>query len=1096
MSVSSARAPLRIYYLHPLLVGGLANWMGWLDHAAALGFRQLLVAPPFDASSTGDVFVTRDFDRLHPGLGVEGEAVQRIGELAKACRARDMELWLDLSVDELASDAPLRAEHPEWFRAVAAEHGTPDPRWTPSESDSVRWRLNDPAVADAAITWWTDRLQAWVRAGVCGFRVLHPQRLSAERWAGLFAAVRTASPDACFIAWTPGSTPEELRALAGAGFDVTVSSASWWDFRAPWFAQEATRLAAVAPPLAAAEVPFGPRLGDTLHEENQRERAYRRAIDFSATSPAGWLMPMGFEFAVHEALDPRRGNPVTPDAMAASGALDLSETVRRANARLADESARMPYRSIVAERGVAVLLSTSELDARRATEASLVLVNASLDREATVHAAHALMGAASHFGPYASADGRKVFDAGEDVVLAPGAVLPLVARRAAQVVRKFSVTQARDLVKAATSAPRVCIEAVRPSVDDGRFPAKRIVGQRIDVTADVFMDGHDVLAVRLQWRAQDDKGWREEIMTPQGNDVYAASFTPARTGRFEYRVVAWRDAFASYRYELDTKQRAGVPLTLELEEGRLLVEARAATATGARAKAIRNLLAALGKADDAERLELLQAEDTLANLAATDPRPFAAASEPVLIVDVDRREAGFASWYELFPRSQTTDPSRHGTFADVIERLPAIRDMGFDVLYFPPIHPIGTAFRKGKNNTLTPGPDDPGSPYAIGSPDGGHTAIHPELGTLDDFRRLRDAAADHGLELALDFAIQCSPDHPWLKEHPEWFDWRPDGTIRYAENPPKKYQDIVNVDFYADGAVPSLWKALCDVVLYWAGEGVRTFRVDNPHTKPFPFWEWMIAKVRAKYPDTLFLSEAFTRPKPMYRLAKVGFSQSYTYFTWRNTKQEFTDYLTELTQGPPSDFFRPNFFVNTPDIDPYFLQTSGRPGFLIRAALATTLSGLWGMYSGFELCEGTPVPGKEEYLDSEKYEIRVRDWNMPGNIVAEISALNRIRREHPALQSHMGLRFLYANNDQVLFFEKRAADSEDIVLVAISLDPHNAQAADLQLPLDEWGLSADADIAAHDLLHDQPLAWRGASQHVWLGLGQPYALWHVRLPGV
>ncbi|TCV97316.1 alpha-1,4-glucan:maltose-1-phosphate maltosyltransferase [Luteibacter rhizovicinus] len=1096
MSASTERPPFRIYYLHPLLVGGLANWTAWLDHAAALGFRQLLIAPPFDASTSGDVFVTRDFDRLHPTLTVEGHAAQRLDQLAKACRARDMALWLDLPLDELASDSPVRNEHPEWFRAVAAEHGTPDPRWTPAESDSARWRLNDPAVADAAIAWWVERLKAWSDVGIRGYRVIHPHRLSATRWKTLFDAVRTDAPDTVFVAWTPGSTPDELAALAGAGFDATVSSSSWWDFRAPWFAQEAARLDVVAPALACPEVPFATRLGDAIGEENQRERAYHRAIDFSVASPAGWMMPMGFEYAVHDALDPRRGEPTTPASMAANGSVDLSGVVRKANAVLDANAMRMPYRNIGSEGHVAVLLSTSELDPRRAEQARLVLVNASLDRDAIVRAAHALTGAASHFGPYATADGRKVFDGGEDIVLAPGEVVALSAGRATPIQRKLSAAQAKESIKAATGASRLCIEAVSPSVDDGRFPAKRIAGQRIDVSADVFMDGHDVLAVRLQWRAQDDKSWHEEVMTAQGNDVYTASFTPTRTGRFEYRIEAWRDAFASYRYELDTKQRAGVPVSLELEEGRLLVEARAASTNGARARAVRSLLASLNKAGESERLELLLSEETLADMSASDPRPFAIASAPTLIVDVDRREAEFASWYELFPRSQTSDASRHGTFNDVIGRLPAIRDMGFDVLYFPPIHPIGMAFRKGKNNTLTPGPDDPGSPYAIGSPEGGHTAIHAQLGSIEDFRRLRDAAYEHGLELALDFAIQCSPDHPWLKEHPEWFDWRPDGSIRYAENPPKKYQDIVNVDFYADGAVPSLWNALCDVVLYWAGEGVRTFRVDNPHTKPFPFWEWMIARVRSKYPDTLFLSEAFTRPKPMYRLAKVGFSQSYTYFTWRNTKQEFIDYLTELTQTAPKDFFRPNFFVNTPDIDPYFLQTSGRPGFLIRAALATTLSGLWGVYSGFELCEGTPIPGKEEYLDSEKYEIKPRDWTMPGNIIAEITQLNLIRRAHPALQSHLGIRFLTAHNDRVLFFEKRARDSDDIVLVAISLDPHNAQGADIELPLADWGLGSDAVVTVQDLLHDHPITWRGAYQNVWLGLGQPYALWHVRLPGV
>ena len=378
---------------------------------------------------------------------------------------------------------------------------------------------------------------------------------------------------------------------------------------------------------------------------------------------------------------------------------------------------------------------------------------------------------------------------------------------------------------------------------------------------------------------------------------------------------------------------------------------------------------------------------------------------PAIPLDVDRPQAGFASWYEMFPRSATDDPARHGTFVDVIARLPAIRAMGFDVLYFPPIHPIGTTNRKGRNNALRAEPDDVGSPYAIGGPEGGHDAIHPQLGTLDDFRALVAAAKDHGLEIALDFAIQCSPDHPWLREHPDWFRWRPDGSIRFAENPPKKYEDIVNPDFYAEAAMPGLWLALRDVVQFWVDQGVRIFRVDNPHTKPLPFWHWMIADIRGRHPDVIFLAEAFTRPKLMYRLAKVGFTQSYTYFTWRNTKQEIIEYLTELNAPPVRDFFRPNFFVNTPDINPPFLQTSGRPGFLIRAALACTLSGLWGMYSGFELCEAAPLPGREEYLDSEKYQIRVRDFAAPGNIVGEITALNRIRRAHPALQSHLGVTF-------------------------------------------------------------------------------------------
>ncbi|NID14197.1 maltotransferase domain-containing protein [Luteibacter yeojuensis] len=1086
---ASQSAPFRIYYLHPLLAGPLTAWNAWIEHAAGLGFRQLLVAPPFETSPCGDVFVTRDFDRMNPALG-DGDATTRLAQIAKACRAHDIELWLDLALDELSSDSPVRAEHPEWFRAVAAQHDTPDPRWTPSESDSARWRLNDPDVVEAASDWWTARLRQWMAAGVSGFRLVHPQRLRAGVWKAVIDAAREEGSRVAFLAWTPGLTPDEVHALEGAGFDAVVSSANWWDFRAPWFAQEAERLAAVAPALACTEEPFARRLGDELGEENQLDHAYRRAIAFGATSPAGWMMPMGFEYAVHDALDPRRGGALTPSALAQGGVLDLSAAVKAANASVSERIAARP--EIVLRHGVATFLTVDGADARTAESAALTLVNASLDREVDVPAADALIGAAAHFSPWTAPDGRKVFDQGEGIALQPGEVLVLRGTQAAPVKRKLGAGAQKEYLQAATRGPRVMIEAVQPTVDGGRFPAKRIVGQAVTVTADIFMDGHDVLAARLRYRALDEKTWRETPMLLVNNDIHTATFTPTRIGRHEFQVEAWRDPFATYRHEIELKHAAKVPIALELEEGRLLVEKRAAAATGSKAKALRNLATAVAKSEGDERLELLLADATLDLMTATDPREQSSLTE-AFPLEVDRREAGFASWYELFPRSMTGSKAEHGTFRNTIARLPAIRDMGFDVLYFPPIHPIGKAFRKGPNNTLTPGPADPGSPYAIGSVEGGHTAIHPQLGTLEDFRALRDAAHAHRLELALDFAIQCSPDHPWLKEHPEWFDWRPDGSIKYAENPPKKYQDIVNVDFYADGAVPSLWQALCDVVMFWAGEGVRTFRVDNPHTKPFPFWEWMIARVRATYPDALFLSEAFTRPKPMYRLAKVGFSQSYTYFTWRHSKQEFVDYLTELTTTPPKDFFRPNFFVNTPDINPYFLQTSGRPGFLIRAALATTLSGLWGMYSGFEICESAPIPGKEEYLDSEKYEIRIRDFDAPGNIVAEIAQLNRLRRAHPALQTHLGVRFLPASNDQVLFFEKRTGD--DLVLVAISMDPHNPQAADIVLPLNDWGLSGHAELDVHDLLHDQPLSWRGTTQHVWLGLGQPYAVWQVRLPG-
>lgn len=419
--------------------------------------------------------------------------------------------------------------------------------------------------------------------------------------------------------------------------------------------------------------------------------------------------------------------------------------------------------------------------------------------------------------------------------------------------------------------------------------------------------------------------------------------------------------------------------------------------------------------------------------------------------------------------------------------------MGFDVLYFPPIHPVGRAHRKGPNNSLEAGPDDPGSPYAIGSEEGGHEAIHPQLGTREDFRDLVRVANEHGLEIALDFAIQCSPDHPWLKEHPGWFSWRPDGSIRYAENPPKKYQDIVNVDFYAEDAIPSLWIELRDVVQGWVDEGVKIFRVDNPHTKPLPFWEWLIADIRRRDPDVIFLAEAFTRPAMMLRLGKLGFTQSYTYFTWRHTKAELTEYFTQLNESPLRDGYRPNFFVNTPDINPYFLQSSGRAGFLIRAALATMGSGLWGMYSGFELCEGAPVPGKEEYLDSEKYEIRPRDYSAPGNIVYEIAQLNRIRRENPALHTHLGLSFYPVHNDRLLLFAKGTQTRNNVVLIAVNLDPFETQEGAFELPLGLFDLPDEAALHVEDLMSGRHWTWYGKWQSMRLDpAALPFAIWRIR----
>lgn len=644
---------------------------------------------------------------------------------------------------------------------------------------------------------------------------------------------------------------------------------------------------------------------------------------------------------------------------------------------------------------------------------------------------------------------------------------------------------------------RVAIEGVSPEIEGGRFPAKVAIGEPLIVDADVFADGHGPLAAVLMTRPAGERQWHETPMRHIGNDRWRASAVLDRNRPHEYTIAAWLDDFGHWRNDTVKKYDAGQAIALELAEGEALVVTTARQTRNGSSRdrsELKGLARELEQAKhDGDRFAVLMS-DQLALLMHRCGVRTGLTRYAVLPLTVDRERAAFGAWYELMPRSQSGDPDRHGTFDDVIERLPYIRDLGFDVLYMPPIHPIGTTNRKGRNNSLHAEPGDPGSPYAIGSEAGGHDALHPELGDFDDFKRLVRACREHDLEVALDFAIQCSPDHPWIKQHPEWFDWRPDGTIHYAENPPKKYEDIVNVHFYGD-SLPDLWLALRDVVLFWVVRGVKIFRVDNPHTKPFPFWEWLIKEVNADHPDVIFLAEAFTRPKVMKRLAKLGFQQSYSYFTWRNGKQELTDYLTELTTSECRHTMRPNFFVNTPDINPTFLQTSGRAGFRIRAFLAATLAPNWGMYNGFELCEAEPVPGREEYLNSEKYEIRARDWERPGNIKSDIRFLNELRREHPALRRFTNLEFYNAWNDHILYYGKRTDDLSSFILLAVTLDPFEPQGAHFEVPLWEFGLPDDATIEADDLVTGEPFAWQGKVQHMRLDpRDRPYMAWRLHAP--
>ena len=629
---------------------------------------------------------------------------------------------------------------------------------------------------------------------------------------------------------------------------------------------------------------------------------------------------------------------------------------------------------------------------------------------------------------------------------------------------------------------RVVIENLQPVVDDGRFSIKRVVGETVTVTADLFADGHEAIAARLLYRGPAQNAWRECPMEYVINDRWRGRFVTEEVGLYHYTVEGWVDHFATWQADLQKKFAAGQDIRVDLRSGAEYLQRAAALAAGEDARRLTELAEALLEPADLERAVRLAATDELSGLMQRYPvdRPLAGRYRKELTVVVDRRKALFSTWYERFPRSCAAEPGRAGTLKDCERLLPEIARMGFDVLYLPPIHPIGKTNRKGKNNAPRSAADDPGSCWAIGSDAGGHKAVHPELGTLQDFDDLVARAAQYDIEIALDLACQCSPDHPYVKAHPEWFRQRPDGSIQFAENPPKKYEDIFPINFETEHW-QALWEELKNVVLFWIDRGVRIFRVDNPHTKPFVFWEWLIREVKRDYPETLFLAEAFTRPKVMDRLAKLGFTQSYTYFTWRNSKQELTDYVTELTRTGRRDYFTPNFWPNTPDILPEYLQYGGRPAFIVRLVLAATLASSYGIYGpAFELCVDQALPGREEYLDSEKYEIRTWNWDQPGNLKDFIARVNAVRRANPVLQSPWNVRFHPVDNDYLLFYVKESAEFAESILVVVNLDPFHTQSGWLRLPIEEFGIGPDQPYLCHDLLSDDKYIWQGERNYVEL----------------
>jgi starch synthase (maltosyl-transferring) len=630
---------------------------------------------------------------------------------------------------------------------------------------------------------------------------------------------------------------------------------------------------------------------------------------------------------------------------------------------------------------------------------------------------------------------------------------------------------------------RVIIQEVKPQIDSGGFPIKRVIGEEVIVEGDIFADSYDIISAVVLYRKDNDSKWAEVHMKPLINDRWRGSFRVTEVGRYRYTVMAWIDRFKSLQRDLTKKLEAGQDVSVDLLTVSELITEASKSANPAHALIIKEWVDQL-RSNDASvtaKAQLVLAEEITELMSKYSSRLFATTYDRELVVEIDREKARFSTWYELFPRSCASEQGRHGNFKDCETYLAYVAAMGFDVLYLPPIHPIGRTNRKGKNNAITADTDDPGTPWAIGSKQGGHKTIHPQLGTMEDFRRFLKKAEGYGIEVALDLAFQCSPDHPYVKEHPKWFRWRPDKTIQYAENPPKKYQDIYPLYFETE-PWQELWEELKSIVMFWIEQGIRIFRVDNPHTKPFQFWEWLISEVKRDYPDVVFLAEAFTRPKVMFQLAKLGFNQSYTYFAWRNTKWEITKYFLEINQTEVHEYFRPNLWANTPDILTEYLQSGGKPAFMSRLVLAATLGANYGIYGpAFELCENQPKEtGSEEYLNSEKYEIKFWDINRSNSLKDFIARVNRIRKENSALQGDTSLRFHTVDNEKLICYSKNTEDLSNIILVLVNLDPHYTHSGWVELPLQELGLDSTQPFQVHELLSDARYLWQGSRNYVEL----------------
>lgn len=1065
----------RVYDLFPTLAGPISHWTAHFERIAGMGFDWVYVNPIQQTGGSGSLYAIGDYYRLNAKL--RGDDARPDDEIARdmvaAAQARGLRVMFDLVINHTANDSALVREHHAWYRLDETGRPAAPCAVDPAEPSHVTvWHdlaeldfSERPARAEM-VAYFSDVVRHYAELGVNGFRCDAAYKVPGAVWSDITAAARAVRPNTVFAAETLGCSFEEVTQLAGAGFDYLFNSSKWWDFRSPWLLEQYEAFRHIAPSIGFPESHDTPRLVAELDQlpERQIEAAYRLRYVFAAFFSAGVLLPMGYEYGFSRKLDVVSTTPQDWELPR----FDLTAFIADVNAMKAalpalnEEGAQQ---RLPAGDGV-VLVRTAATSRDRVVAVLNPQAVAGFELDASIVTA-ALDGTARDVTPHAA----------EKLDLAEHARLHLRPLEFRVFARKKKRKPAAELAADAPAADAgpVVIERVSPALDGGRHPIKRVVGDTVAVEADVFRDGHDAIAGALLYRERGANRWREAALEPLGNDRFGGQFTVDRVTGYEYAVEAWADPFATWRHDVVKKRAALQPLSLEAVEGRGLVAAAADRAQGDAGTQLARVLRDIDAVgDETMRIELLLGEEVARAAHAAPDRSCATRSLP-LRVEVDRRAARFAAWYEFFPRSQGTTPGRHGTFADAAKRLPAVRRMGFDVVYLPPIHPVGLAFRKGRNNAPLSKADDVGSPWAIGSDLGGHMSIEPKLGTLADFDAFLVAARANGLEVALDYALQCSPDHPFVKEHPEWFAFRPDGTIKHAENPPKKYQDIVNFNWDGPDAA-ELWRALREIVLFWVARGVRTFRVDNPHTKPFAFWEWLIATVRELHPDTLFLAEAFTRPKPMNELAKLGFSQSYTYFTWRTTKAELTEYVTQLARTEMAEYYRPNFWPNTPDILPPYLQTGGPSAFEIRLVLAATLSSLYGIYSGYELFENVALPGREEYADSEKYEVRVRNWDAPGNLGPQIARINRIRRENVALHDWRNVTFYRADDDAVIFYGKRTG--QNVVLIAVNLDPFAARDALLWVPTGDLGLADDRPYDVEELLGETAHVWRG-SAHRW-----------------